>query len=112
MAIVLTAPRHSGFNPAVGVLIIMVSRLCETLDGMAAKAMDRRSIYGTFLDPTADRVAEFLYLPGFWVLCVVHGGGVIPDQRASPGLTRGDHEPGNARRVPDLLGNFSLDVAG
>ena len=78
MAIALTAPLAFWMHPAMGVLIIVVSGLCDMLDGMAAKAMDRRSIYGTFLDSTADRVADFSYLFGFWALCAVHGGGVIP----------------------------------
>lgn len=77
MVIALTAPLAFWIHPALGILTILVSGLCDMLDGMVAQAMDRRSIYGAFLDSSLDRISDFSYLFGFWVLCAVHGGGVV-----------------------------------
>jgi len=77
MVIALSAPLAFWIHPAAGVLTILISGLCDMLDGMVAKATDQRSIYGAFLDSSLDRISDFSYLFGFWVLCAVHGGGVI-----------------------------------
>jgi CDP-diacylglycerol--glycerol-3-phosphate 3-phosphatidyltransferase len=60
-----------GASVAGGILLI-VSGLCDTLDGALARKTGRESVFGAFIDSTVDRVAE---LACFGALIVYYGAG-------------------------------------
>lgn len=55
-------------HPLVGLLLMVVSGVADTLDGLMARQHSQASVYGAFLDSTLDRLSDFFYLGGFWVL--------------------------------------------
>jgi CDP-diacylglycerol--glycerol-3-phosphate 3-phosphatidyltransferase len=55
-------------HPAAGLAVLLASGLADSLDGPMARKMGLASRYGAFLDSSLDRVSDFLYLAGFWVL--------------------------------------------
>lgn len=44
-----------------GAVLLVVSGLCDTIDGSLARSSGRASRFGAFLDSTLDRVAELAY---------------------------------------------------
>jgi CDP-diacylglycerol--glycerol-3-phosphate 3-phosphatidyltransferase len=52
-------------------IVLIVSGVCDTLDGSLARRTSRESVFGAFIDSTIDRVTEFLY---FGALIVRYGG--------------------------------------
>lgn len=55
-------------HPGLGFIFILLSGATDGIDGMVARRTGTSSIYGSFLDSTVDRVADFFYLIGFWIL--------------------------------------------
>jgi len=55
-----------------GGILLIVSGLCDTLDGALARKTGRESVFGAFIDSTVDRVAELAY---FGALIVYYGAG-------------------------------------
>ena len=56
------------FHPALGFLLMGLSGVADSLDGIMAKNRGTASKQGAFLDSSLDRVSDFFYLAGFWVL--------------------------------------------
>lgn len=44
-----------------GALVLVISGLCDTIDGSLARSSGQASRFGAFLDSTLDRVAELVY---------------------------------------------------
>jgi len=57
-------------HPAIGVVMMTASGLADSLDGLLARTQGSASRQGAFLDSTLDRLADFFFLLGFWVLCL------------------------------------------
>jgi CDP-diacylglycerol---glycerol-3-phosphate 3-phosphatidyltransferase len=55
-------------NPVVGLLFMIISGIADTLDGLLARRRNAASVFGAFLDSTLDRISDFFYLFGFWIL--------------------------------------------
>ena len=48
-------------------LALLFGALCDVLDGSVARASNRTSVFGAFLDSTVDRFAEMFFLAGLLV---------------------------------------------
>jgi CDP-diacylglycerol--glycerol-3-phosphate 3-phosphatidyltransferase len=46
-------------------LILLISGLCDALDGSIARRQNSTSIFGAFIDSTGDRISELLYFGAF-----------------------------------------------
>jgi CDP-diacylglycerol---glycerol-3-phosphate 3-phosphatidyltransferase len=55
-------------NPVLGLLFMLISGIADTLDGLLARRRNAASAFGAFLDSTLDRISDFFYLFGFWIL--------------------------------------------
>jgi phosphatidylglycerophosphate synthase len=55
-------------HPWLGLVCLGLSAAADSLDGPLARHRGQQSTLGALLDSTADRVADFCYLSGFWVL--------------------------------------------
>lgn len=67
---VLAAGVPLGFliHPLMGCLMILISALADVLDGQFARSTGQAGEFGAFWDSSLDRIADFFYLTGFWVL--------------------------------------------
>ena len=72
VALAVLVPFGFMLHPALGCLFIMTSGLADSLDGLMARCQQRSSTFGAFLDSTIDRVSDFFYLSGFWLLLWSH----------------------------------------
>ncbi len=54
-------------------LILLISGLCDVLDGSIARRQNSTSTFGAFIDSTGDRIAELLYFGAF--ILYFHGEG-------------------------------------
>lgn len=54
-------------------LILLISGLCDALDGSIARRQNSTSIFGAFIDSTGDRISELLYFGAF--ILYFHGEG-------------------------------------
>jgi len=75
MLVSITVPLGFWVHPAWGFILILISGMADSLDGLMARHENRSSLWGAFLDSSLDRISDFFYLLGFWVLL---------SQRASP----------------------------
>ncbi|MFP4213725.1 MAG: CDP-alcohol phosphatidyltransferase family protein [Desulfohalobiaceae bacterium] len=55
-------------HPWLGLLCMGLSAAADSLDGPLAREKGQQSSFGALLDSTSDRVADFFYLCGFWVV--------------------------------------------
>ncbi len=55
-------------HPLVGSFLLATSALADVLDGHYARATGQISDFGVFWDASLDRIADFFYLMGFWIL--------------------------------------------
>jgi len=55
-------------HPLLGMVFIILSGLADATDGYVAKTRGMATAYGAFLDSCFDRISDFFYLFGFWVL--------------------------------------------
>jgi len=55
-------------HPILGCFMMTFSAAIDGLDGHFARTLDLSSDFGAFWDSTLDRVSDFFYLVGFWVL--------------------------------------------
>ena len=55
-------------HPAAGFVLMGLSGVADSLDGVLAKQKGRSSLEGAFLDSTLDRISDFFYIVGFWIL--------------------------------------------
>jgi len=56
------------FHPFWGFVFMGLSGLADIMDGLLAKKQNAASLRGAFLDSSSDRISDFLYLAGFWIL--------------------------------------------
>lgn len=61
-------------HPLLGFLLILFSGMADSLDGLMARIQHKASPWGAFLDSSLDRISDFFYLLGFWVLLSRHAG--------------------------------------
>jgi len=47
-----------------GAILLLVSGLCDTIDGSIARRQGKESKFGAFIDSTGDRVSDFAYYVG------------------------------------------------
>jgi CDP-diacylglycerol--glycerol-3-phosphate 3-phosphatidyltransferase len=66
---------------AAGGIVLIMSGLCDSLDGALARKSGTTSVFGAFIDSTLDRIAEIVY---FGALIVYYGGGVAHGRIAVP----------------------------
>ncbi len=68
--VLLAAMVPPGFylHPVLGFILMGLSGVADTLDGVMAKKSGTTSLEGAFLDSTMDRISDFFYLGGFWIL--------------------------------------------
>lgn len=64
----LLVPVGFWLHPLIGAVLIMLSGLLDTMVEVAAKKSGNDSPVGAFLNSCMDRVRDFLFLFGFWVL--------------------------------------------
>ena len=62
----------AGSRLRAGALLLVLSGICDTLDGSLARRSGTASRFGAFLDSTFDRVAELAY---FSALVIYYAGG-------------------------------------
>lgn len=55
-------------HPLLGMGLIILSGLADATDGYVARTRGMATAYGAFLDSCFDRISDFFYLLGFWVL--------------------------------------------
>ncbi len=55
-------------HPIFGLVFILLSGLSDVIDGMVARSRGMNSGFGAFLDSSIDRISDFCYLFGFWIL--------------------------------------------
>ena len=58
-----------------GAVFLLLSGLCDVIDGDLARRRNAVSKFGAFIDSTFDRVTEFAYFGGILMLTVNRGGG-------------------------------------
>lgn len=64
----LIVPFGFYLHPVFGLLFIVLSGIADSMDGLVARSRGMDTVFGAFLDSSLDRVSDFLYLLGFWVL--------------------------------------------
>lgn len=73
----LFVPPGFYFHPFFGFIFLILSGIFDTFDGLVARFSRKTSTFGAFLDSTTDRVSDFLYLFGFWILFWKSGQNLI-----------------------------------
>jgi CDP-diacylglycerol--glycerol-3-phosphate 3-phosphatidyltransferase len=68
MLISMAVPLGFWAHPLLGFGLITISGAADSLDGLMARQQERSSTWGAFLDSSLDRISDFFYLLGFWVL--------------------------------------------
>jgi CDP-diacylglycerol--glycerol-3-phosphate 3-phosphatidyltransferase len=76
MLISVLVPMGFWAHPVWGFLLILISGAADSLDGLMARQQNRLSLWGSFLDSSLDRISDFFYLLGFWVLFSLQTGQV------------------------------------
>jgi phosphatidylglycerophosphate synthase len=66
VALAALVPVAFWFKPSLGLLLIILSGIADSLDGLVARKLNQVSVFGTFLDSSLDRVSDFFYLLGIW----------------------------------------------
>ncbi len=72
----MTVPLGFWVHPFLGFILILFSGLADSLDGQMARHENKSSLWGAFLDSSLDRISDFSYLLGFWVLLRQHANPV------------------------------------
>lgn len=68
LAVALLVPAGFRLHPLAGAFFLILSGVLDSMAGVAAKESGGDSPLGAFLNSSMDRVREFLFLFGFWVL--------------------------------------------
>jgi phosphatidylglycerophosphate synthase len=68
LIVAMLVPLGFWMHPVFGLIFMTVSGGADTLDGWFARQHGTSSKSGAFLDSTADRISDVLYLFGFWIL--------------------------------------------
>ncbi len=77
VGLALFVPAGFYFHSSFGLIFLVLSAIFDTFDGLVARVTQKTSTFGAFLDSTTDRVSDFLYLYGFWILFWKSGQGLI-----------------------------------
>lgn len=72
-AFAVLTPAGFFLHPIVGLVLLSASGIADTLDGLLARDRKQVSRFGAFLDSSLDRISDFFYLSGFWILFWPHG---------------------------------------
>jgi CDP-diacylglycerol---glycerol-3-phosphate 3-phosphatidyltransferase len=59
-------------HPMAGFLLLAISAVSDSLDGLMARHRHQASRFGAFWDSSIDRFSDFFYLLGFWLLLWPH----------------------------------------
>lgn len=68
MLLALLVPAGFLCHPLAGAVLILLSGVADSMDGMLARRRAAPSTYGAFFDSCLDRISDAFYLAGFWVL--------------------------------------------
>ncbi|MBW1695384.1 MAG: CDP-alcohol phosphatidyltransferase family protein [Deltaproteobacteria bacterium] len=68
LILAVMAPVGFYIHPVFGLICIVLSGSADAMDGLVAKNQGMHSVFGAFLDSSFDRISDFLYVMGFWVL--------------------------------------------
>ncbi|MFW6178899.1 MAG: CDP-alcohol phosphatidyltransferase family protein [Desulfohalobiaceae bacterium] len=68
LLLAVLVPGSFFLHPWLGLLCMGLSAAADSLDGPLAREKGQQSTFGALLDSTSDRVADFFYLCGFWVV--------------------------------------------
>ncbi len=68
LVVAVLAPAGFFIHPVFGLICIVLSGSADTMDGLVAKNQGKQSVFGAFLDSSFDRISDFFYILGFWVL--------------------------------------------
>lgn len=68
VACALIVPVGYYLHPTLGLFLMVLSGLADSLDGLLARFYSNPSKFGAFLDSSLDRLSDFCYLAGIWVL--------------------------------------------
>ncbi|MBT8338414.1 MAG: CDP-alcohol phosphatidyltransferase family protein, partial [Desulfatitalea sp.] len=68
MAVALLVPIGFAVHPFLGTLLMVVSALADSLDGVMARHLGVSSLWGGFVDTVVDQVSDSCYLTGIWLL--------------------------------------------
>ena len=68
LVLALVVPLCFYIHPFVGFLLMTFSGLADMMDGLLAKTQKAITVWGAFLDSSIDRISDFFYLMGFWIL--------------------------------------------
>lgn len=64
----IVVPLGFWVHPLWGFTLILISGVADSVDGLMARQQFKTSRWGAFLDSTLDRVSDFFYLLGFWMV--------------------------------------------
>lgn len=98
---------------AAGAVALIVGRLCDLADGLAAEATGTKSSLGELLDATADKIGTFLTVGVFiyesiaprWILIVL----ILPHAFIALAVLYARRK--NARVHPSRIGKYSMALA-
>ena len=68
LLLAIAVPIGFFLDPGLGLGLIVLSGFADTLDGIIARRRRTASQIGAFIDSTFDRISDFCYLFGIWVL--------------------------------------------
>ena len=68
LVLALLVPVGFFIHPFLGFIFMSFSGLADIMDGLLAKKQNAATARGAFLDSSIDRISDFLYLMGFWIL--------------------------------------------
>lgn len=68
LAVACLVPPAFALHPLWGLAAMALSGLADSLDGLVSRELGLATRFGALLDSTTDRVADVLYLSGFWLL--------------------------------------------
>ncbi len=72
----LGVPLGFYLHPTLGWILIVISGIADSLDGLLARRAAKCTIFGAFLDSSLDRLSDCFYLIGFWSLFLHQPGQV------------------------------------
>jgi phosphatidylglycerophosphate synthase len=66
--VALLVPAGFLLHALVGFVLMLLSGMIDTLDGMASRTLGNSSRFGAFWDSTLDRFSDSFFLLGFWTI--------------------------------------------
>jgi CDP-diacylglycerol---glycerol-3-phosphate 3-phosphatidyltransferase len=66
--VALLVPAAFLLHALLGFVLILLSGMIDTIDGMASRTMGTSSLFGAFWDSTLDRFSDSFFLLGFWTI--------------------------------------------